>query len=173
MKTYSIFILIIILVSCAKPVEPDTDPLTTSEINGETLWNRITLESDYNTYSFWPGHEEIQPGQSPHGSYHKIYINKELANILPVKEKIAPWGTVIVKENLNSEKNIDAITVMIKVKDYNPDGGDWFWAKYSPNGDILAEGKPKGCITCHSGMENNDYIIVRPLDLESGLDSNS
>ncbi len=43
---------------------------------------------------------------------------------------------------------------MVKVKDYTPDG------------EILAEGTPVGCIGCHEGMDDNDYIIVRPIDLE-------
>lgn len=173
MKNYIMFILIIALSSCTKPVEPNIDPITVNEINGIVLWNRITQESAYKSYSFWPGHEDLQPGQSPHGTFHKIYINNVLADILPVREKIAPHGTVIVKENYNSEKNLDAITVMVKVKDYNPDNGDWFWAKYTTEGEVLAEGTPGGCVGCHQGMEDNDYIIVRPLDLETGINPNS
>ena len=173
MKNFIMFILIIALSSCSKPVEPYIDPITVNGINGEVLWNRITQESSYKSYSFWPGHEDLQPGQSPHGTYHKIYINNVLADILPVSTNIAPQGTVIVKENYNSDKILDAITVMVKVRDYNPDGGDWFWAKYSTEGEILAEGTPGSCIACHQGMEANDYIIVRPLDLENGLKPDS
>jgi hypothetical protein len=29
---------------------------------------------------------------------------------------------------------LKAITVMYKIKDYNPADGDWFWVKYSPDG---------------------------------------
>ena len=169
MKKAALFILIIILSSCSKPVENLTDPLTVDNIDGTALWTRITDEADYKSYSFWPGHDGIQPGQAPHGVYHKIYINKVLIDALPVSNLISPEGTIIVKENLTNDKVVDSITVMVKVKDYNPEVGDWFWAKYSPQGEVLAEGTPKGCISCHEGMDRNDYIIVRMLN--SDLDS--
>ena len=169
MKKAALFITIIILSTCSKPVENLMDPLTADNIDGAALWTRITEEADYKTYSFWPGHEGIQPGQAPHGVYHKIYINRILADALPVKNRITAEGTIIVKENLSNEKVVDAITVMAKVKDYNPEAGDWFWVKYTPQGEVLAEGAPKGCVSCHEGMDGNDYIIVRMLD--SDLDS--
>lgn len=165
MKKAALFITIIIILStCSKPVENLVDPLTTDEIDDAALWSRITVETDYKSYSFWPGHEDIQPGQSPHGVYHKIYINRALADALPIPDRISPVGTIIVKENLSSERVVDAITVMVKVKDYNPEAGDWFWAKFTPQGEVLAEGTPKGCVSCHEGMDGNDYIIVRMLD---------
>ena len=166
MKKAILFILVIVLGSCSKSIEPDTKPLETGQISGTVLWNRITEEADYKSYSFWPGHEGIQPGQSPHGAYHRIYINKVLFDALPVKTKISPIGTIIVKENLSSAKVLDSITVMTKVRNYNPEIGDWFWAKYSPEGKVLAEGTPKGCISCHKGMSANDYVIVRALDTD-------
>ncbi len=82
-----------------------------------------------------------------------------------IENKIAPPGTIIVKENMNIDKKVVKITVMAKVEGYNPEGGDWFWAAYSPEGEVLVEGVPGGCFNCHMGMKSNDYIIVRPLDL--------
>lgn len=172
-KTIPFIIMIIMISACSKPVEPSTSALELSEINGAVLWKRISTEADYKTYSFWPDHEGIQPGQAPHGVYHKIYINKVLSEALPSGDRVLPEGAIIVKENLDSEKSLDAITVMVKVKNYNSDAGDWFWAKYTPEGEILAEGTPGGCIACHEGMDENDYIIVRPLDLETGINPNS
>ncbi|MCK5152764.1 MAG: cytochrome P460 family protein [Spirochaetales bacterium] len=166
MKIIILFVMIIIISACSKPEEQSTTALVLSEINGAVLWERISTEAEYKTYAFWPDHEDIQPGQSPHGAYHKIYINKVLSEALPSMDKVLPEGSIIVKENLDSQKSLDAITVMVKVKDYNPEAGDWFWAKYTPLGEILAEGTPVGCISCHQGMDDNDYIIVRPLDLE-------
>ena len=166
MKKLIILIIVVILGSCSKAAETRMDPISLSVISGTSLWNRITAEADYKTYSYWPGHEGIQPGQAPHGVYHQIYINRVLAGMLPIKSRTAANGTIIVKENFTNEKILDSITVMAKVKDYNPGAGDWFWAKYSPEGDVQAEGTPGGCISCHEGMEDNDYIIVRMLDTE-------
>jgi len=65
-----------------------------------------------------------------------------------------------IKENYSSDKKLKALSVMYKIKGYNPDGGDWFWAKYSPDGKVEASGKVKGCIDCHSKAKNNDFIFT-------------
>ena len=49
---------------------------------------------------------------------------------------------------------------MYKVKGYNPAGGDWFWAKYDPEFNILAEGMVKGCLNCHGSAKANDYVFA-------------
>lgn len=158
----TIIAISIVLMSCGK--ETRLEPLSAGEINGARLWERISGESDYENYSFWPDHEGINPGQAPHGVYHKIFINADLMSALPVKSKIAPLGTIIVKENMNRDKEVQKITVMAKIADYSEESGNWFWAAYSPDGEVLAEGTPRGCVSCHEGMKSNDYIIVRPLD---------
>lgn len=158
----TIFTISLILISCAK--ETRLEPFTAGEINGTVLWARISSESNYENYSYWPDHEGINPGQAPHGVYHKIFINGDLMDALPIENKIAPIGTIIVKENINRDKDVQKITVMAKIADYNNEGGNWFWAAYSPDGEIEAEGTPRGCISCHEGMKSNDYIILRSLD---------
>ena len=79
------------------------------------------------------------------------------------KEGTLPDKSVIVKENYSPEKQLTAITVMWKVRGYNPAGGNWFWAKYAPDGKIEAEGKADMCITCHGKNKSNDYIMTAPL----------
>ncbi len=155
-------ILITFFIACKK--EKVLPPLKLDEINGTRLWERISIETDYTDYSYWPDHEEIKPGQAPHGSYHKIFINNQLLDSLPLENRIAPEGSIIVKENMNIDKKFVKMTVMAKIKGFNPEGGDWFWAAFSPDGEVLAEGVPAGCFNCHTGMKDNDYVIVRPLD---------
>ena len=56
-------------------------------------------------------------------------------------------------------KKLESLSLMYKIKGYNPDAGDWFWVKYSPNdGYVLASGKVDACITCHASKKDNDYI---------------
>jgi hypothetical protein len=52
------------------------------------------------------------------------------------------------------------LTVMYKFKGYNPEGGDWFWAKYARDGSVMASGKVEGCIKCHGRRKDNDYIYT-------------
>ena len=157
--------ILFLLFSCGKKTELVFDPLNVNEISGERLWERISVEGDYKNYGQFPSHQGERRGQAPHGIFHRIYINKTLSDSLPVKGSSVPYGSIIVKENLNVEKENVKLTVMAKVKGFNKDGGEWFWAAFDPDGKIAAQGTPKGCVTCHSGMRKNDWIIVHPLNL--------
>lgn len=150
--------------ACAKPAEPTLPPLSAAEISGARLWQRISTESDFDRWAFWPGHEGLRPGQSPHGRFHEVYVNNTLATALPIASRKAPVGSIIVKESFDANKKLTSIVAMAKVEGYNPDHGDWFWASYATDGKIKAEGKPQGCIDCHLGMRDNDYVIIRRLE---------
>ncbi len=169
MNKITAFILLfclVLLFSCDKKEEVDYGPLTKENISGESLWKRITEETDYTNYDFYPNHKGLLPGQAPHGVLHKVYINNTLSDALPIEERTAPFGTIIVKENYTADETLAAYTLMAKVDGYNPEHGDWFWAKYSSKGVVQAEGTPDGCISCHAGMKQNDYIIIHPLDAD-------
>jgi hypothetical protein len=158
--------------SCTKEKEPILTPLSSSEISGERLWKRITVETDFDIYANWPGQDGMRPGQSPHGKFHEVYINATLASALPIASKTAPNGSIIVKENFNADKKLTNIAVMAKVTGYNPDDGDWFWAIYDPQGMIIVnnnfplEGRLDYCYKCHAGVKDNDYVILWPLDAQ-------
>jgi hypothetical protein len=155
--------LFLVLISCQTEEEPIFSALSADEINGELVWDRITQDFSYRDYSFWPGHQGVRAGQAPHGALHRIYVNRTLLDALPVADSTAPDGSIIVKDNLTANRELDGVTVMVKAKGYNPEAGDWFWAKYGPDGEVQVEGTPNGCITCHEGVKNNDYVIVQRL----------
>ncbi len=159
MKKLSLIIGIVGIVVCLIGIQqinagcgqemPGPDPVA--------LWNYITKVSPYKNWKFWPDHQGMQPGRAPHGPFHKVYVNEAAYTSTkpPVK-----YGAIEVKENYNKEKKLVVITVMYKVKDYNPSDGDWFWVKYSPDGKAKPFGKPRGCIGCHGTRAKNDFIIV-------------
>ena len=153
-----------ILLSCQKGEEPLLQPLTLNEVSGQRVWNRISVDSNYKNYAFWPGHEGTRPGQSPHGAFHNIYVNRTLFDALPLKNGSAPDGSIIVKDGMTAAGSMSAITVMAKVSGFSPENGDWFWVRYSADGIVQAEGALAACIQCHEGMASNDYVIVRRLD---------
>lgn len=128
---------------------PSADPVE--------LWNYITKVSPYKEWQFWPDHQEMQPGRAPHGPLHKVYVNDRIFNS---PKPPVQYGSIQVKENYNKAKELQAITVMYKVLDYNPGAGDWFWAKYSPQGDAKPYGKPDGCVGCHGTRASNDFILI-------------
>ena len=121
------------------------------------LWQYITTTSPYTTWDYWADHKGLQEGNAPHAPLHKVYVN--VPGLKSIKAPAA-IGSIVVKENIGSDKKLKALTVMYKIKGYNPKAGDWFWAKYDPKGKVAKSGKPKGCISCHGSMDDNDYIFV-------------
>jgi hypothetical protein len=127
----------------------------------DTLWEYITKTNPYQKWEFWPDHQGMQPGRAPHGPLHKVYVNDRAFNS---PKPPVQYGAIVVKENYGKDKELKAITVMYKVREYNPDAGDWFWAKYSIEGKADKFGKPKGCVGCHGTRANNDFILVHEFD---------
>ena len=128
---------------------PQADP--------DKLWKYFTEKSPYANWGFWPDHKGIQPGRAPHGPFHKVFVNDTGLNSM---NPPANYGTIVVKENYNKAEELKAVTIMYKIKGFNPDAGDWFWVKYSPDGKADKFGKPKGCVGCHGVRAKNDYIFV-------------
>lgn len=125
--------------------------------DADALWKHITKENLYTKWGFWPDHQGMQPGRAPHGPLHKVYVNSPgLKSARPPVQ----YGTIAVKENYTKDKKLAAITVMYKLKGYNPGDGDWVWAKFTPQGKAAKFGKPAGCIGCHGTRSANDFILV-------------
>jgi len=129
---------------------PTADPVV--------IWNYITKDAPYQKWSYWPDHQGKQPGRSPHGSLHRIYVNDRALNSAgpPLQH-----GSMVVMENYQGERvDLNSITVMYKLKGFNPPDGDWYWAKYTPEGQALNSGRDRWCIGCHSTRVKNDFVIV-------------
>jgi hypothetical protein len=128
--------------------------------DGEALWSYITESNPYLGWGYWPGYTGIYPGQSPHGAYLKLYANS-IALKAAREGKPMPDGAILVKENYGKDKEtLMAVTPMYKVQGYNPDGGDWFWAKFGPNGKVMTAGKVESCIRCHKAGKAGDFIFT-------------
>lgn len=127
---------------------------------GGDLRHHITSNMPYKKeFSLYPGKGELVPGTEPHGSLITMYINERALDSVKKSKKTMANNSIVIKENYAPDKKLMAVTVMYKVKGYNPDAGDWFWVKYGPEFNILAEGKLERCIECHSQAKNNDYIF--------------
>jgi hypothetical protein len=120
-------------------------------------------QTNYKGWQLWPGKGELYHGRHPHGAFLTTYVSKGAYQAIEGKSGHIPPGELIVKENYTPEKQLDAITVMYRLSGYNPEGGDWFWLKYKPDGTILAEGKVGGCIGCHAAVQNNDWLFTGPV----------
>ncbi len=100
-RTASFLIILLcfsILLSCSDSNRSSGDFQSpgVSLINGAELWKQIAEDGDYTGWAEWPGHEGLNPGQSPHGSSHQIFISDQLLDALPIENSIAPDGTVSI-----------------------------------------------------------------------------
>lgn len=123
----------------------------------------LSQGSDYRNWPLWPGKGELYPGQHPHGAFLTTYVNGQAAQAILARAGKLPDGAMVVKENYSADRQLAAITVMYRVKGYNPDGGDWFYLKYAPDGRIDQEGKVAGCIGCHAAVKGNDWLFTGPV----------
>ncbi len=132
-------------------------PMPTDD--AEQLNAYIIKYNPYRAWELWPGKGRLYKGTEPHGALLTTFVNDAASHSLKKAKGMAD-GSIIVKENYAADKKFVALTVMYKIKDYNPEAGDWFWARYSPDGRVEASGKVKGCINCHEKKKDNDYIFT-------------
>jgi hypothetical protein len=133
---------------------------------GKALWDYLTKVKYQKSFTLWPGKGMLYKGTEPHGALLTTYVNKTALDAIKGKKGAMPAGAIVVKENYMPDKMLAAITVMYKVTGYNPEGGDWFWAKYTPDGKIEAEGKSDMagmCIGCHGKAKGNDFLFTGEL----------
>lgn len=111
-------------------------------------------------------------GTEPHGFVlDTLYLDATVdgqQGSLIVKRNFGPEGVSIDEVLNNPGEHLAAVTVMFKREEgYAPESGDWFWAKYLPDGtldqtdtDVQMSGKVAGCISCHSGAEGGDMVFT-------------
>jgi len=138
---------------------PSETQITLPGPNAAELYRYITTLNPYARWQLWPGKGKIYKGTEPHGSLLTTYVNDTAYRSAGEKTAMTD-GAIIVKENYTAEKKLAALTVMHKIKGYNPEAGDWFWAKYTPEGKVEASGRVKVCIDCHTAKKDNDFIYT-------------
>jgi hypothetical protein len=123
-----------------------------------------TMSPGRGTTGIRPGYESLAMVKSPHGEWVRVLANPIALKAAREGKKILPGGAIIMKENYDKDKKLVALTPMYRVKGFNPEGGDWFWVKYAPDGTAMAEGKIQGCIDCHATVKDTDWRFL-PFEL--------
>ncbi len=162
----SVIVLIIGLAAVAYAVHEEKPSETMETLPGPDaarLYDYITKDNSYFQWELWPGKGRLYKGTEPHGSFLTTYVNSRAYSSAKHKRGEMADSSIIVKENYTSEKKLAALTVMYKIKGYNPSAGDWFWAKYEPYGKVLSSGKIEACINCHGGNRANDFIMTEKI----------
>jgi hypothetical protein len=136
------------------------------------LWNKIQGDKYRETWELWPGKGKFYKGTEPHGMLLTTYLNEAAYRAVEKNEKELPNGSIVIKENYMPDKTLGAITVMQKIEKYNPEGGDWFWVKFKPDGNpetaemggksMPVAGKVPMCIGCHQASNSGiRYIMTK------------
>ena len=125
--------------------------------DAEKLNEYIVKYNPYRAWELWPDRGTLYRGDEPHGALLTTFVNQGAYH--GIKNKTAMGdGAIIVQENYSADKRFLNLSVMYKIKGYNPAGGDWFWARYGPDGKIVASGKPGACIDCHGKRKDHDFV---------------
>jgi len=121
----------------------------------DALWQAL---DGYESWKAYPGLDGWQKGRSPHGRYLRYYVNGPVTG----NPKNPPPGSIIVKENYGQEgaETPASLTVMQKIDGYDPEGADWFYARYTPSGKITHYGSPGFCKNCHGNAGGDDYLFI-------------
>lgn len=117
------------------------------------------------------------PGTDPHGMMLETFYTDATvdghAGALVIKRNYGPEGVTVDEVLGNRDDHLAAVTIMFRRDGaYAPDSGNWFWAKYLPDGslDQTPDGTPiagmaQGCISCHASAEGDDYLFTTNADL--------
>lgn len=156
MKKYAVLlslavVLTLMLSACTSDKMPQADD--------NSFRDYITKQNSYKNWATFPGTSMMYEGTKPHGAILTTYVNDAALKSIKAKNGMAN-NSMIVKENYSPDKKLMAITAMYKVNGYNPDGGDWFWVKYTADFKTEKSGKVKGCVNCHGKKKDNDYIFL-------------
>jgi hypothetical protein len=139
--------------------QPRTVEQPAADTTPESLWAHLQA-TDYRSWPLYPGTTELYTGTEPHGMLLTTYVNRIAHDALTNGAATLPAGAIIVKENYMPDSTFDASTVMHKVPGYAPQNGDWYWAKYDPNGAVDDAGRAPMCQECHAAAQQRDFVMT-------------
>lgn len=155
---------VILISATALPAADSAPPASAPEATGQAVMEYLTKVSPYQQWPLVPGTTAFREGQEPHGQLQNVHANAIAMKGFEAKANPMPEGTMIVKETYTRDKKLQTINVMYKKTGFNPEAGDYFWARFSPDWKVMAEGKIAGCIRCHTpAKDTKDFIILSPI----------
>lgn len=118
------------------------------------------------------------PGTDPHGMMLETFYTDatidDHTGTLVIKRNYGPEGVTVDQVLGSPGDHLAAVTIMFRrADDYASESGNWFWAKYLPDGslDETPEGTPiagmaQGCIACHASAGGDDYLFTTDANLD-------
>jgi hypothetical protein len=144
------------------PAQDESEPLPCDfkkiGLEAAKFYVYLTQDTPYRSWPAWPGKAELTPGKEPHGAFMTTYVNPAALGSIVSRSGMA-YGSLLVTENYTAQKKFSGLMVMLRIKGYNPPGGDWYWFHYDPQGSVLAEGRVESCIRCHRTINEKEYVV--------------
>lgn len=119
--------------------------------------------------------ELVQINEVPFASQHgladtvNVFIDQEAAELYRSLDPEAPAdvafpeGTLVVKEHLDAAGAFDGYLLMYRgPDDYEPEGGNWFWARVDGSLTTQETGAVGFCIGCH--QPSPSFLFGVPAD---------
>jgi hypothetical protein len=137
------------------------------------LWQQMAAGNLVGKYALY---STPYKGAFPHGDYLDtidayLAVGEHQERLLMQRNYGGKGITKAMVAN-EPEKYLKAVTVMYKrEKGYDKENQDWFWVKYSPDGEVLknpegvvlagrvAKGAKAGCIACHTAAPGGDMVF--------------
>jgi len=129
-----------------------------SEVDEEgarALWDEIHGQS-YPEWERAPGYETPQPTVRAHGQTAIVYLNDVMVEAL-AGPTISAWppGALLVKESFDGDE-VTLIAAMEK------QGSSWFFAEWTPDGEVKYAGEPAVCTNCHAAGGDSVLAVALP-----------
>lgn len=163
---YLLMISIVLILSgtshAIHEIIPSESGIAMPKADAKEIIEYIIKYEPYRSWRIWPGMNKLTPAHKPHGYFATIFVN-DIAYLSIKKRRGMADGSFIVMENYGREKNFLGLSVMYKIAKHNPEGGDWFWSEFKPDGSISESGKVESCLSCHGEVKANDYIKSRRI----------
>ena len=107
---------------------------------------------------------------APHGALRTTYLNPIAVDALERGAHAMPTGAIAVIEEHFADSTLSAVSVILQSEGYDPETGDWVFARFGSAGEIEAVGRVEACQGCH--VLEPDYLfsaeLGSPLPVDSG-----
>lgn len=144
---------LLLLTACGSPSDEEL---------AADLWTAIDGYDSWAQADAWTG---VQPHAGSHGgaSHVQMWFN-DVAD--GAYGDTIPDGGISVKETYDSADGAALkIFVMEKIDGYDDANGDWFYARYSPDGTVDTAGADaSSCAACHNGASEGDRLLSVTTD---------
>lgn len=132
--------------------------------DGQAVYDYIIKTNPFQKWPLYPRRGELYAADS-HSSFLTTYVSPNTLEAIQSKGPF-PDNSFIVTQMYkggrnNVNKTLNGVLVMYRVSGYNPEAGNWFWAKYGQGGKIQLEGKVALCIDCHVKAKEKDWVFGR------------